>query len=181
MAKRVIQMYDKYKSTTKTYPKVIKECLQKDVTDYIEGQVEANPTLAGTEASLTGLQIGETKYKVGGGKQLYQHNITISNKNSTQWIFRLTIINDTITPIDTTTLRLWLTAKGFDASESTPHYYKANGIYSVGATVCNVVGIANNSGSGNDIWLQGVSLDGTTKKSGALGGQYNLEDVPFEI
>lgn len=64
MAKRVIQMYDKYKSTTKTYPKIIKECLQKDVTDYIEGQVEANPTLAGSEAELTGLQVGDTKYKV---------------------------------------------------------------------------------------------------------------------
>lgn len=64
MAKRVIQMYDKYKSTTKTYPKIIKECLQDDVLDLIEGQVEANPTLAGTEASLTGLQIGDTKYAV---------------------------------------------------------------------------------------------------------------------
>lgn len=29
--------------------------------------VVANPTLAGTEADLTGLQVGDTKYKVGGG------------------------------------------------------------------------------------------------------------------
>lgn len=29
--------------------------------------VVANPELAGTEADLTGLQVGETKYKVGGG------------------------------------------------------------------------------------------------------------------
>lgn len=29
--------------------------------------VTANPTLAGTEADLTGLQVGDTKYKVGGG------------------------------------------------------------------------------------------------------------------
>ena len=64
MAKKVIQMYDKYKSTTKIYPKIIKECLQKDVTDYIEGQVVANPELAGTEASLTSLEVGGTKYKV---------------------------------------------------------------------------------------------------------------------
>lgn len=64
MAKRIIQMYDKYHSTTKVYPKIIKESLEKDVTDYIEGQVEANPSLAGTEASLTGLQVGDTKYKV---------------------------------------------------------------------------------------------------------------------
>lgn len=64
MAKRIIQMYDKYKSTTKVYPKVIKECLQEDVKSYIEGQVVANPTLAGTENALTGIQVGSTKYKV---------------------------------------------------------------------------------------------------------------------
>ena len=64
MAKRIIQMYDKYQSTTKVYPKVIKDCLQEDVTSYIEGQVKANPTLAGTEGSLEGLQVGSTKYKV---------------------------------------------------------------------------------------------------------------------
>lgn len=64
MAKKIVQMYDKYQSTTRVYPKIIKDCLQEDVTDYIEGQVEANPTLAGTEASLTGLQVGDTKYKV---------------------------------------------------------------------------------------------------------------------
>ena len=64
MAKKVIQMYDKYKSTTKIYPKVIKECFQDDAKEYIEGQVKANPTLAGTEASLTGLEVGGTKYKV---------------------------------------------------------------------------------------------------------------------
>lgn len=64
MAKRIIQMYDKYQSTTKVYPKIIKDCLQEDVTDYVEGQVKANPTLAGTEASLTGIQVGDTKYKV---------------------------------------------------------------------------------------------------------------------
>lgn len=64
MAKKVIQMYDKYKSTTKIYPKVIKDCFQDDAKEYIEGQVVANPELAGTEASLTGLEVGGTKYKV---------------------------------------------------------------------------------------------------------------------
>lgn len=40
-------------------------------------EVVANPTLAGTEASLTSLQVGNAKYKVGGGsssgKKLYLH------------------------------------------------------------------------------------------------------------
>lgn len=38
-------------------------------------EVTANPTLAGTESSLSGLQVGGTKYKVG-GTQLYIHEIS---------------------------------------------------------------------------------------------------------
>ena len=34
-------------------------------------KVTANPTLAGTESALTGLQVGETKYKVGGGNIVF--------------------------------------------------------------------------------------------------------------
>lgn len=46
-------------------------------TDVAE-TVIANPTLAGTEANLTGLLVGDTKYKVpqgGGGSQLYTLHI----------------------------------------------------------------------------------------------------------
>lgn len=45
-------------------------------------QVVANPTLAGTEAALEGLQVGETKYKIeaggggGGGALFYQIDLT---------------------------------------------------------------------------------------------------------
>lgn len=41
----------------------------------------ANPTLAGTESDLTGLQVGDTKYKVGGGGHLYQHNVAIGTSS----------------------------------------------------------------------------------------------------
>ena len=144
MAKRVIQMYDKYKSTTKTYPKIIKECLQKDVTDYIEGQVEANPTLAGTEAELTGLQVGDTKYKVpqgtqvvanpdpagtteltglqigdtkykiNTGKQLYQHNVSFIEDTSGYEGIMFPIINDSPTAFTKSTLANWLYNKGYN-------------------------------------------------------------------
>ena len=124
MAKKVIQMYDKYQSTTKVYPKVIKESFQEDAQEYIEGQVVANPTpaggettlayieiggtkyaipvpttvianptLAGTEAELGSIQIGETKYKIGGGKQLYQHNISMID-NTYKSFISFSIIND---------------------------------------------------------------------------------------
>lgn len=130
MAKRVIQLYDKYKSTTKVYPKVVEESFEPSAKEYIKGQVVANPTpaggettlayleiggtkyaipvptnvvanpeLAGTEAELGSIQIGETKYKIGGGKQLYQHNITGKEKTTANFKGRVgfTIINSSPT------------------------------------------------------------------------------------
>ena len=41
--------------------------------DEIGSIVKPNPTLAGTETLLTGLEIDGTKYKVGGGTKLYKH------------------------------------------------------------------------------------------------------------
>lgn len=41
--------------------------LDQVTKSYVDGRVTANPTLAGTESSLTGLQIGSTKYKVPSG------------------------------------------------------------------------------------------------------------------
>lgn len=50
-------------------------------TGYETSEIVANPTLAGTEANLTGLQVGNTKYAVpqGGSEQhLYKYDIYIS-------------------------------------------------------------------------------------------------------
>ena len=95
MARRVFQMRDKHLSTTNLYPKQIEQSLPKDVVPVapepetytptgeepvaqyitIDGTVYkvggtyviANPTLAGTEVDLEGLQVGDTKYKVPSG------------------------------------------------------------------------------------------------------------------
>lgn len=108
MAKKIIQMYDKYQSTTKVYPKVLEECLPEDYQglpdslDDLEETVEnipeviANPELAGTEDDLEGLQVGNTKYKVGGGKQLYQHNIVLQ-LNSTGAVTLQLITDNNVT------------------------------------------------------------------------------------
>lgn len=66
-------------------------------------EVVANPTLAGTEATLTGLQVGDTKYAVPGG-HLYKHNIsmqcsfTIGSATIANTI-HVTIFNNSSTPI----------------------------------------------------------------------------------
>lgn len=43
--------------------------------------VVANPIIAGTESELTGLQVGDTKYKMpaGGGGKLYLHSISLKD------------------------------------------------------------------------------------------------------
>ena len=51
----------------------------EDISEIeIPSKVVANPTLAGTESALTGLQVGDTKYKVSGGTKLYKHTINIT-------------------------------------------------------------------------------------------------------
>ena len=50
----------------------------------IEKMVQANPTLAGTETALTGLQVGDTKYKVSGGTKLYIHKLTLNDGTNTR-------------------------------------------------------------------------------------------------
>lgn len=52
-------------------------------TDYatpamLPDAVTANPTLAGTESSLTGLQVGSTKYKVDAGASIRQGTVALS-------------------------------------------------------------------------------------------------------
>lgn len=68
MAKRVIQLYDKYKSTTKVYPLIVGESITPDakdkIDDIIEDNIVANPTPAGGETTLAYLEIGGTKYAI---------------------------------------------------------------------------------------------------------------------
>ena len=160
MAKKVVQLYDKYKSTTKVFPKIIEECFEESAKEYITGQVVANPTptgeettlatlkigstqyaipvptsvianpeLVGTEAELGSLQIGDTKYKIGGGKQLYQHNITMQYS---YYIIRFEIINDSatsITSIDTIKDYLFNNNFKFEYNAKNCNGYMDNGSY----------------------------------------------------
>lgn len=77
----------------------------KVVTIVEAKNVVANPTLEGTESDLEGIEIDGTKYKVGGGKQLYQHNISIYFNNTdtgSRTFLNLTLILDNNTALDTT-------------------------------------------------------------------------------
>lgn len=69
-----------------------------DVSELPEAgtKVEANPELAGTEATLTGIKIGNEKYKL--NEPLYFHRIRIGSAIAGSATISLNIINKTPTP-----------------------------------------------------------------------------------
>jgi len=72
--------------------------------------VVANPTLVGTEDNLTGLQVGETKYKVPqGGSTQHYHKVVLLTENTEQYCFGDAILLDVYidTPESLTVEDVW--------------------------------------------------------------------------
>lgn len=93
----------KINGTTPT-GETISETIDAIADDYTGGSggttVVANPTLAGTETNLTGLEVDGTKYAVpqGGGTTLYRHSITIQwteENNNCILFFKLLLSTNT--------------------------------------------------------------------------------------
>lgn len=108
--------------------------------------VVANPTLAGTEAELTGLQVGSTKYKVpqGGGATLYQHNIAFKKTTNIQEVFfQVVIMSMSSTQMDYQAVLNFMDAGTYGVStfgefgEDTNTYMVGN-IYTLGAIGCKI-------------------------------------------
>ena len=82
---------------------LLREDAYIDVSELPEAgtEVEANPVLAGTEAALTGLKVGDTKYAISGGTKLYKHavqlNLKTANNNITGYFNYLSDNGDSIT------------------------------------------------------------------------------------
>ncbi len=63
-------------------------------TGYETSEVVANPTLAGTEADLTGLQVGDTKYKVSsGGGVIYRYTISLFAEGGYNVLDKITVLS----------------------------------------------------------------------------------------
>lgn len=98
--------------------------------------VVVNPTLVGDEPEMTGIQVGGQKYKApqggGGGKQLYQHTITLIT--GTQAIKKsyasLTIINSSASQFTINEVVTYFKDNGFsmDTTEFPDAYYPATGV-----------------------------------------------------
>lgn len=84
-----------------------------------ESEVVANPTLSGDEATLNGLEVDGTKYKVGGGSEvhLYKHHINIEGRNQNYDSTPLSVAFDIYlsynTPLVFYEVRGWLYENGF--------------------------------------------------------------------
>lgn len=85
-------------------PKIFKD---KDnnvlYTGYETSEVVANPTLEGTEANLTGLQVGDTKYAVGGSgsAKFYRFGIDFRMNSSDYDYVDYIVVCDTTEDIST--------------------------------------------------------------------------------
>ena len=81
--------------------------------------VVANPTLSGDEATLNGLEVDGTKYKVSGGSEvhLYKHHINICGRNQNWDAMPLYVAFDIYlsynTPLTFIEVKDWLYNNGF--------------------------------------------------------------------
>ena len=93
--------------------------LDQKATNYLKDKlgggeggttVVANPELAGTEADLTGLQVGETKYKVPqGGSAQHYHKVVLLIDESAEYCYSSAISLDVYidTPESLTVKDVW--------------------------------------------------------------------------
>ena len=151
--------------------------VENDVTYNLPlgSQVEANPTLEGTESDLEGIEIDGTKFKVGGGKQLYQHNILVYNSTAKYLTFSLQFISDSNTPITNTTyLGTWLYNNGFYIDDHNDKFMPACGQMDYSAVYYNVNGINYNTYQ-NQIRWRGFKENAI--QTGQIGSGFVVEDT----
>lgn len=126
--------------------------------------VVANPTLSGDEATLDGLEVDGTKYKVGGsGISLYQHNIYLNSVFTDNRTFSCSIISKSETPFNVTNFLDFLLNNGFDHSTK---------LYPVCAT--NIFGIFYRDGGIDGVGPTNISSFGLPK-------DYRLTDVIIKV
>ena len=111
---------DKPRNSTEFWLNEIAENLPGGGTEVI-----ANPTLAGTEDVLTGLQVGDTKYKVDTSQKLYEHNITMKVTSNNSILGAIHIITTDSAKIDSASklanLYMFVASNDVVIADFTPH------------------------------------------------------------
>lgn len=99
---------------------VVEFYLQKILEQGGGSSVIANPTLEGTEAALSGLEVDGTKYKVesGGGSSapLYEHVVQLKNAGAADSNIYCTVVSQRAEPYDLPSFCEYLQSIGITAS-----------------------------------------------------------------
>ena len=110
-----------------------------------ESTVVANPTLSGTEATLNGLEVDGTKYKVGGGSDVHLYGHYISATVSSDSNINLVIYSNNNIPFESDKLKTWLKDNGFSVTSDNPYFasgYFSNGRIVIGIGVASMVEVS---------------------------------------
>ena len=121
--------------------------------------VVANPTLSGTEATLNGVEIDGTKYKVGGGGKLYRHQIHFEFANSAYG--NIVILNNSQSPFTITNLLDYLSSY-----TGNTNYYLAVGTFYDKGNLFDIYGVFKSS---NTSYPFGVVYSSTTLSPSTSG------------
>ena len=124
-------------------------------TTEVAETVIANPTLVGTETALTGLQVGDTKYAVGGTSHLYEHHIWILSTFTDNKYVCCGVITTSSTPFTALTFLQWLYDQNYrepskaliaNGTDNILGVYSENGaglLETKGASYTNLGSVAN--------------------------------------
>lgn len=147
------------------FDKMVLEYGEGGATTFKEvggSKVAANPTLSGSEAALTGLDIDGIKYAAGGGKYKYIHVFRRASmsKNVNCEQFTVTVLSNVATPIST--------ADEFRASKIVGWSYNHLGFSS------------SSSGKSLRILLGGNNIYGHDYSGGSIAHTSNICDINWD-
>ena len=140
--------------------------------------VVANPTLSGDEATLNGLDIDGTKYKVGGGSAVHLYAHYIHMKMDTTLNINLVIYKNDNIQFTYSTIISWLSSNGF--SYTNDNFYNANGYYYNGSRI--VLGVAPGGQGYFRLFYEYIKDGSLTYMLGeALGDGFTITDHITQI
>lgn len=116
---------------------------QGDMFFYVDGEGKAKE-LYKIDNITSGVATVEKVCDIGGGKQLYQHNIRMHTSNLA---ITITITNNDNTPFTKSSINTWLSDKGFTGASPDYETYNLGFVYSTGNDKLVSQGIASRSGT----------------------------------
>ena len=140
--------------------------------------VIANPTLSGDEATLDGLEVDGTKYKVGGGSEVHLYAHYIHMRMDITININLVIYKNDNIQFTYASIISWLYSNGFSGADN--NFYNANGYYANGNGI--VLGIVPGSRGYFKLFYEYIKDNSLKFMSGeALADEFIITDHITQI